>query len=216
MQCSKSIKLKYIVTYSLADDVEYIIKNKEDVEVASLINKFFKNLAGEYSWKFEKYSILHKFIAYIFQDQMYYPVEYKDDIILDSLANDEHYEKLEIEALLSLHNIQHTSLSIWLARNNLSKNLILTDDLLDYYAALKKEGSFSEMCEIVAEEVFFIIFMNRELLRLFNELIASIRSNSGYTSLKRVYMPKWVRRAVYFRDRGRCVICNRDLSGITH
>ena len=32
--------------------------------------------------------------------------------------------------------------------------------------------------------------------------------------LPRVTIPKWVRKAAYCRDRGRCVFCNRDLTGI--
>jgi 5-methylcytosine-specific restriction endonuclease McrA len=32
--------------------------------------------------------------------------------------------------------------------------------------------------------------------------------------LRRVHFPSWVQRAVFFRDRGMCVICNKDLSGI--
>ncbi|WHI44650.1 HNH endonuclease [Microbulbifer sp. TRSA001] len=31
--------------------------------------------------------------------------------------------------------------------------------------------------------------------------------------LKRKSIPKWVQRAVFFRDRGRCVLCDKDLSG---
>jgi 5-methylcytosine-specific restriction endonuclease McrA len=32
--------------------------------------------------------------------------------------------------------------------------------------------------------------------------------------LRRVHIPEWVKRAVYFRDRGRCVFCRQDLSGL--
>jgi 5-methylcytosine-specific restriction endonuclease McrA len=34
--------------------------------------------------------------------------------------------------------------------------------------------------------------------------------------LKRVSIPDWVRRAVFFRDRGLCVLCHRDLTGIVN
>lgn len=36
-------------------------------------------------------------------------------------------------------------------------------------------------------------------------------SKSGV--LKRVSIPQWAKRAVYYRDRGVCVKCHRDLSG---
>jgi 5-methylcytosine-specific restriction endonuclease McrA len=32
--------------------------------------------------------------------------------------------------------------------------------------------------------------------------------------LRRVSIPSWARRAVFFRDRGLCVICASDLSGV--
>jgi 5-methylcytosine-specific restriction endonuclease McrA len=28
--------------------------------------------------------------------------------------------------------------------------------------------------------------------------------------------PSWAQRAVFFRDRGRCVLCDKDLSGLTN
>lgn len=30
---------------------------------------------------------------------------------------------------------------------------------------------------------------------------------------KKTYLPEWLKRAVYYRDRGRCQHCNKDLSG---
>lgn len=32
--------------------------------------------------------------------------------------------------------------------------------------------------------------------------------------LKRVNIPQWVAKAVFFRERGRCAFCDQDLSGI--
>lgn len=32
--------------------------------------------------------------------------------------------------------------------------------------------------------------------------------------LKRVNIPEWAKRAVFFRDRGRCCLCFKDLTGI--
>jgi 5-methylcytosine-specific restriction endonuclease McrA len=33
-------------------------------------------------------------------------------------------------------------------------------------------------------------------------------------ALRRVGVPRWAKEAVYFRDRGRCVLCRCDLSGL--
>ena len=80
----------------------------------------------------------------------------------------------------------------------------------------------------ISEEVFFLMFSNRKILQRFNSLVSEyvemlelsevdeesllfLKSNG---KVKRVNIPKWVKDAVFFRDRGRCVLCNRDLSNL--
>lgn len=81
----------------------------------------------------------------------------------------------------------------------------------------------------LAEEVFFVVFANRTFLYKFNLHMASYvqhatpfdwvddadrlfrRDVSGV--LKRAAIPTWAQRAVFFRDRGRCCFCERDLGG---
>ncbi|TOL82016.1 HNH endonuclease, partial [Vibrio parahaemolyticus] len=67
-----------------------------------------------------------------------------------------------------------------------------------------------------------VLFQNRELMLTFNVMVSDalkrekdeessfvelngIRRKDG--KLKRKNIPKWVQRAVFFRDRGRCVLC---------
>lgn len=61
----------------------------------------------------------------------------------------------------------------------------------------------------VASEMFFILFQNRVFVHDFNLRI----SNYSQETKGRVNMPLWVKRAVFYRDRGRCVFCNTDLTG---
>ena len=84
------------------------------------------------------------------------------------------------------------------------------------------------MIEQIVREVFFVLFQNRRLLLLFNQMMADqlegtdkeglpsedrkFLASSGV--LKRVTLRKWVQKAVYHRDRGRCTMCRRDLTGI--
>ncbi len=65
-------------------------------------------------------------------------------------------------------------------------------------------------------------------MQLFNIMMANILSDfeaddaeeenrvffKGNGVLKRARVPQWARKAVFYRDRGKCVICNKDLSGI--
>src|SRR3546814_3190186 len=44
------------------------------------------------------------------------------------------------------------------------------------------------------------------------DLDHSLLASNG--RLARVRPPKWAQRAVFFRDRGRCVLCEKDLTGL--
>lgn len=86
----------------------------------------------------------------------------------------------------------------------------------------KHETNFLELFEKMAEEVFYILFANRGLLLEFNKLLhnttidvkidAKCLTKKG--TIKRVNIPSWVKKAVFHRDKGRCVFCNKDLTNI--
>lgn len=51
--------------------------------------------------------------------------------------------------------------------------------------------------------------MNRDFLLYFNHYMS--RTHEG--NFSRIHMPEWAKRAVFYRDRGRCVLCGKDLCG---
>jgi hypothetical protein len=76
----------------------------------------------------------------------------------------------------------------------------------------------------IAHDTFQLLFGDRELLLKFNQGVAGvvrrhlrreeypeIMESDGV--LRRVYLPTWLKRAVFYRDKGRCVVCGRDLTG---
>jgi 5-methylcytosine-specific restriction endonuclease McrA len=76
----------------------------------------------------------------------------------------------------------------------------------------------------ITQDTFHLLFGNRLLLLRFNEEIArlireqvkgdvhiDVAERDGV--LRRVYLPQWVKRAVFYRDHGRCVTCGKDLTG---
>ncbi|AWB56224.1 HNH endonuclease signature motif containing protein [Colwellia sp. Arc7-D] len=93
---------------------------------------------------------------------------------------------------------------------------------------LASDGSYSKLIEKTSNEVFFVLFPNRELLLDFNQMLADIFEEEDKSSCpinlkafltdkgkaKRVNIAVWVKKAVFFRDRGRCVLCNKDLTGL--
>ena len=89
---------------------------------------------------------------------------------------------------------------------------------------LSQEVAFEQLWEKLTDEAFHLLFGNRAFLLRFNRSVASYiqrgplrfqRNTLDETGcIRRVYLPVWVRDAVYFRDHGRCVLCQVDLSGL--
>jgi hypothetical protein len=88
-----------------------------------------------------------------------------------------------------------------------------------------EHDSFTLLWELLTDEVHHILFGNRNFLLKFNSTLAEFLEEgnvklptsflNGHGKLKRCsYLPKWLRKAIYFRDQGRCVFCQRDLSGL--
>lgn len=80
-------------------------------------------------------------------------------------------------------------------------------DFLDMH----KNELYCDIITSIAIEVEYILFQNRDFLLRFND------QQSVYFEdrpRERVYIPEWVKRAVLFRDKGRCVFCKKDLTGL--
>ncbi|PXA04023.1 hypothetical protein DDZ13_08235 [Coraliomargarita sinensis] len=86
------------------------------------------------------------------------------------------------------------------------------------------QDSFLDLFDKMSEEVFHILFPNRNFLIKFNRLVAEQIQETKYPTnvltkkgtIKRVSIPKWVQNAVFHRDKGRCIYCNTDLTGIVN
>lgn len=74
-----------------------------------------------------------------------------------------------------------------------------------------EDDLFDSVISDIATEIEYILFQNREFLLRFNEQQAVLFEDNPR---KRVYIPEWVKRAVLFRDKGCCVFCKRDLTGL--
>lgn len=95
-----------------------------------------------------------------------------------------------------------------------------------YFAWIAENKSLvDQLLQIQSREVFHLLFGNRNFLLNFHQQLAIyIQKNyerfpSNYFTnqgkLRRTqYVPKWLQRAVFYRDKGRCVLCLKDLSGL--
>lgn len=109
------------------------------------------------------------------------------------------------------------------------QNLDFEDEYLDLSEEAYKwysdnHDKFYKLFDFLAEEIFHILFANRNFLLKFNNLISVTVKEFNYPeefitskgTIKRVNIPKWVKNAVFHRDKGRCVFCNTDLTSIVN
>ena len=87
------------------------------------------------------------------------------------------------------------------------------DDALNLWLR-EHEDTFSHLWEKMADEVFHLLFGNRSILLIFNSALAQFRRTRGDDPTPRCKIPQWVKRAVYFRENGKCALCRKDLSGL--
>lgn len=71
-------------------------------------------------------------------------------------------------------------------------------------------GDIDDAVLKLSRELFYVLFQNRDFLYRFNYYL-SIKEK---TQIQRCNIPSWVKRAVKHRDRGKCVCCGKDLSGV--
>ncbi|OMF80385.1 HNH endonuclease [Paenibacillus peoriae] len=71
---------------------------------------------------------------------------------------------------------------------------------------------FIEGKKAVIDETFYLLFNDKHFLFHFNELLSKFIMKS--IKVKRVVVPSWLKKGIFFRDNGRCQECLRDLSGI--
>ncbi len=113
-------------------------------------------------------------------------------------------------------NLMFTSYKVDVGRCDLS----VEDGVLKWFE--DNEDAFEELFSRRADEAVHILFYNRNFLLRFNELTAETIKETKFPNslitkkgrLKRINIPEWVKRAVFHRDKGRCVYCNTDLTNL--
>lgn len=216
-------EIKYFDTYYFINIINNIIKNPS-THGRGLDGFYGDDKCYYVVENFNKFSVLHKFIYYIIESINYEEI---DDVLLDSVVFNN--KKLWLEEALGEHKIEFESFNNYLIRLGITKkNIDHETIIMDYYSYLAKIGKYDLLLENLTEEVFFILFSNREFLMNFNKFISGQFTEKDYDEiplelrkcytrkacLKRVSIPKWAKRAIYYRDRGRCCFCGKDLTGV--
>lgn len=163
--------------------------------------------------KFNKFTLLHLYI--VGKITQYYNEYIKDNS--DLLCDDDDW-LFSIESLFEKYNIEIELFSEKYPQPETIDDL--ADKLVEWYES--NDDEFNELFNEIAVDVFYLLFANRSLLKDFNLIVAKevqkikipSQNLTDKKTIKRANIPKWVKDAVYLRDKGRCVKCTKDLSGI--
>ncbi|MEX6691015.1 HNH endonuclease signature motif containing protein [Danxiaibacter flavus] len=211
-------KHTYYNTYYYANIVDNVLNN--DPELAGFVSDFFeeRGFINQLTKPFQKRSAFHVFIEHVLCNFL------EDDMHCHDQRNYEYCKlnrdlkfKPYVDSVLEEYGIKNYSLMLDV------KNYA---DIERHHEELVESGILEVLYEVIANEIFHIMFNNREVLLRFNLLIAQkIHDNNNDKGesakyfnkngfLKRVGIPAWCKKAVYFRDRGRCCFCLKNLNGI--
>lgn len=231
------IRLEFYETYYFALCIRNILHDQ--FAYIRRLDDFYgdsKSLAS--ADPFRRFSAFHRFIEFVLQEVMLANTEECDlDIRQDeaerfkeipSALKDIMPDVLPIEHALHFHGIHHLPFVEWLAKRGKTFEQARRDDVCEYLCSLGEAGNIDALLEQAVRETFYVLFGNRQLLMLFNEMMADqihqmpLNELDPETAklfhrdgvLRRVAIPKWVRKAVFYRDRGLCTVCSRDLSGL--
>lgn len=215
-------EIKYFETYYFANVISNILR-EPFVYIRSLNDFFGEENYRNFLSPFPKISALHNFIIFIIDSINYDDLEESENNLFKSGKR-----KLWVEIAMQNYGFDFESFEEWLTERNKSPEEIIDDDIADYFRDLRFCGPYEELLNRMADEIFFVLFLNRETLQKFNILISHQIEDKDLNELdeedlyffkkngvlNRFAIPKWVRRAVTHRDRGMCVSCHKDLTGI--
>lgn len=217
------LKMEYYDTYYFANVLHSLLVDSDPF--LRTLDEFFGDSGyRRFLSSFPKHSALHDFIEFVILTVTYESI---DDVVEDALVHVEDYE-LWVNGALRQYEIDHIDFYSWLRLNSMELDGISEETIFDYHTYLREEGPFERLLERMTEEIFFLMFMNREFLHRFNETIAFYIGNVETEALplnerhlfkrdgvlKRARIPVWARRAIFYRDRGLCSSCYRDISGL--
>lgn len=195
-----------------------------DIEWAPTGAQFTDAFFADQPENFRKYSALHEFCEFVI-DRLLYEETHKQlqriqdeydkyDKTLDkrlrlqkAFCYDKRFTastKIEIDYLFDYLGIKHKAFFDFL----LERNFTLIEDSYDEF--IEFDSVLGDVVLQLSKEMFYVLFQNRDFLLKFNLYL----SYSNHYDMERCSIPFWAKRAVKYRDKGRCVFCGADLSGL--
>lgn len=229
-------EVKFHDTYYYASVIDHILQNRWGY-LQQLESFYGDDLQLRFSVPFPKYSALHSFSEFVIRSELRAEFDridlprrqacLRNYENIPAALNDLRPTTLPVELAFEAYRIVHAPFETWLVEQGTTFGSAIQEDIDRYYDDLQLGDAFDELIGHLVADVFFILFPNRSLMMLLNQLLADQLRNT-YTSvgdeeheffaspgiLKRQRVPDWAKRAIRYRDRGMCALCNRDLSGL--
>ena len=212
-----SFQHNYFNTYYYSNIISNILN--ADFEVLGFIDSFFNDEEAIHhlARPFEKESALHAFIFHIIHNF------FEEDMCNYDEKN--FHSSLYADIVLKQFGITNYSLEEVIGE----RKPLQYSDVEEYHDELRLIGILEELYQKITNEIFYLLFNNRDVLLRYNSMVAQqmdFESNKtieddyvrryfnkkGY--LRTVRVPEWCKRSVFFRDRGKCCLCLKDLSGL--
>ncbi|BAZ28447.1 HNH endonuclease [Cylindrospermum sp. NIES-4074] len=203
--------IRFWDAYSVAEDIRLDIEENPEKES---FEKYFMPSRAEIKAILKaplRWTLLHQFIKDRYLERRIWGFEHHRKDMLDLVA-------VEYQTILEGYGINH----------GFPKINIDASDFNNYEENEMQElvNQLRELIPIeqIAHETFQLLFSNRKFLKKFNQLVAGyIRylKKSEYPDilkrdgvLYRKTLPGWAKRGIFYRDKGRCIQCSRDLTGV--
>ncbi|GEM_PF-1676159 len=199
----------------------------ECLDSTGVIQEVFRENIGALL-KPDKHTLLHSFC----EQYLYYYLMHERWFLLDEICDD-----FEVDLIIKYIKRTADILNEYgIVIRNYAHEIYLFDEKyetsdyeLDYeYKELVREifdeilTYFDEIEGAIIEATFYLLYDNKEFLFKFNKYLSQFTTNlylpdgcfDENNHIKRTkYIPEWLKRAVFYRDRGRCQHCGKDLSG---
>jgi len=194
--------LDFSLAYRFAESTVRAIKNPSDCEIEDVIGDFLG--VGEATFfqkilKPTKVTLLHDFIKNINFEGIEWETGHLDhDYLINTYGPCIEMAGYEIPD--------------WFKEGELGEHIWELDSILDLVSSK------------ITEATFHILFADRDFLFCFSKFVASFIKEQDESKssvfkksgiVKRAsFLPRWLRNAVFHRDKGRCQICGKDLTGL--
>lgn len=214
------LEMRYYETYYYANIIHNVLN--DPFPYIRHVHSWYEDQELKLLQPFPAWSALHDFTEFVIG--MLMDEQDGADRAVEMQSNPR--AQLWVEDAMRHHGIKSPAFRTWLTSQGIGLAEVNEDHIADYYQ--EHSEAIGNMTEKMVNEVFYVLFPNRGLLARLNSLAAGAVANVdrwrfGEDSanlmttdgrVARVAIPKWVQRAVMFRDKGMCACCSKDISGL--